>query len=307
MYITNTRTHTHIDIYIYIYVHTILRCIYKLKKTFRFGRISSQGPGKPATSFHHRLEDIFVDLKITPQFPRTESLQHEPGRITCLHRLCSEDGYFIFRYSRLQLDISLDKSHIKEKSGHHLQFQILRTPLGGHIIFLGGGKTKKTPATKPLASFQVLPWWRFALLFHQRASLNASCQGSPKVLVVTQTSRGNKITRKFVHGKNYPSLGTNLHIQTYSHVDDIIRTSPKLGYVMVSRRKWCLVPMNCPFHFKVILKFRGVASDSGLQHRPPYVCHFEIPTLLTASCAKSGFTSSPPRSCLCWGSSDSDA
>ena len=122
---------------------------------FRFGRISSQGPGKPATSFHHRLEDIFVDLKITPQFPRTESLQHEPGRITCLHRLCSEDGYFIFRYSRLQLDLSLDKSYIKkEKSGHHLQFEILRMPLGGHIIYIFcGKKNKKTPATKPLASF----------------------------------------------------------------------------------------------------------------------------------------------------------
>ena len=61
-----------------------LTCIYKLKKMFRFGRISSQGPGKPATSFHQR---IFADLKITPQLPRTESLQHEPGRITCLHRL----------------------------------------------------------------------------------------------------------------------------------------------------------------------------------------------------------------------------
>lgn len=75
--ITNTRTHR------YILSHTYnLTCINKLEKMFRFGRISSQGPGKPATSFHHRLEDIFVDLKTTPQ-----SLQHEPGRITCLHRL----------------------------------------------------------------------------------------------------------------------------------------------------------------------------------------------------------------------------
>jgi len=104
---------------------------------------------------------------------------------------CSEDGYFIFRYSRLQLDISLDKSYIKkEKSGHHLQFQILKTPLGGHIVyFFWGEKNPKTPATKPLASFQVLPWLRFDLLFLQRASLNASCQEAQRMVV---TKRGKQ-------------------------------------------------------------------------------------------------------------------
>ena len=190
---------------------------------------------------------------------------------------CSEDGYFIFWYSRLQLDISLDKWYIKkEKSGHHLQFEILRTPLGGHIIFFGGKQPQKTPATKPLASFQVLPWWRFALLFHQRASLNASCQGSPKVVVVTQTSRGNKkITRKIT----LPWEPTNIskHIPMSMIFFEL---SEKIGICDGSWRKCCLVPMNCPFHFKVILKVRGV--DGTKTTTPaPYVCHFDMPTLLT--------------------------